>query len=359
VLGNLAILIFMSILRVTARPLFGMLCGTSMSTETKKRVFICKRADFLSQETRTLQTVLEEALKACPKTGQRVQAISNEGDEVKRVLNEHRHVGAAIGGVLYRYTPGQHQVVVTPNPDASEWPVAQVLPPTSSGKQKAEFVDGLLFFLIFENHVIVSQSAALRTGQLEDYLSNFLRDTAKVTNANEMVILKDVPSEKLRKEGLAKVRSVSFGLALANVVKEPPEKGSRNRKETILHVLNNQRLALVESTLKAFGIDVPAAGLTSDDAEAVEVLIQLRVGGRRIEEANELLDQVGNLFANTPDRDYEVEFEDGAKMKGSELVVRTTSTVESEGGVPKTNSVWKEMARYLKELQESKTVIGQ
>ena len=215
-----------------------------------------------------------------------------------------------------------------------------------------------MFFLVFENHMIVSQSAALRLGQLEDYLSHFLRDMAKVTNENEMVILKDVPSEKLRKEGLSHVRAVRFGVPLARAVRETPPAETRKQQKTIRHVLDNQRLSLVEATLKAFGVDLPASGLTTDDAESVEVLIELRVGGRRVEETNELLDQVGNFFANMPDRDYEIEFDDGAKLKGSDLMVKTTATVEAEGGVPKTNSVWKEMARYLKELQESKTIIG-
>ncbi len=99
-------------------------------------------------------------------------------------------------------------------------------------------------------------------------------------------------------------------------------------------------------------------GLTEEDAETVELLIELRVGGRRLKDTNALLNQVGNLLANTPDRDYEVELEDGAKLKGSDFVLKTSGTVECEGGVPKTHSVWKEMARYLKELQESKKVIA-
>ena len=329
-----------------------------MSTETKSRVLIYKRADFLTKETRTLQTILEESLKACRKTGQRVQVVSGEEDEVRRVLNEHRKIGSALGGVLYRYTPGQHQVVMAPNPEAAEWSVAQVLPPTLSDKQKSEFVDGLLFFLVFENHVIISQSAALQIGQLEDYLSCFLRDLAKVTNENERLILLDVPSEKLRREGLSHVRAVRFDVPLAKAVHEPPPANGRKQKDTIRHVLSNQRLSLVAETLRAFGVDLPGTGLTVDDAEGVEVRIELRIGGRRVEETNELLDQIGNLFANTPDRDYEIEFDNGAKMKGSDLMVKTTATVEAEGGVPKTHSVWKEMARYLKELQESATILG-
>lgn len=329
-----------------------------MSTETKNRVLVYKRASFLTKEMRTLQQVIEAALTTCPKTGQRVQAATKEGDEVKRVLNEHRHVGNGFCGVLYRYTPGHHQVVVAANSNAAEWPVEQVLPPTLSGSQKAEFVEGLLYFLVFENHVIVSQSTSLRVGQLEDYLSTFIRDLAKVSNQNEMVMLSDVPSESLRKHKLSKVRSVKFGVPLANSVKVPKPPGSKKRKETFAKVLSRQKLAMVEHTLKAFGVELPTNGLTSDDAETVEVLIELRVGGRRVEDTNELLDQVGNLFANTPDRDYEVELEDGVKLKGSDLVVKTTATIECIGGVPRTNSVWKEMARYLKELQESKKVIA-
>jgi len=329
-----------------------------MSTESKKRVLVYKRASFLTPESRTLQQVIEAALKSCPKTGQRVQSATSEGDDIKRVLNEHRHVGTTLCGVLYRYTPGQHQVVVAANSNAAEWPVAQVLPPTLNGTQKAEFVEGLLYFLVFENHVIVSQSASLRVGQLEDYLSNFLRDLAKVTNQNEMVMLADVPSEVLRKQGLSKVRSVKFGVPLSQSVKVPKPPGSRSKKEVFSKVLNPGKLSLVEHTLKAFGVELPRNGLTEEDAETVEVLIELRVGGRRIEDSNALLDQVGNLFANTPDRDYEVELEDGAKLKGSDFVLKTSVAVESEGGVPKTNSVWKEMARYLKELLESKKVIA-
>lgn len=329
-----------------------------MSTETKQRVLMYRRASFITHETRNLQQLIEAALKACPKTGQRVQSATSEGDDIKRVLNEHRKVGGALCGVLYRYTPGQHQVVVAPKLDATEWLVEQVLPPELSGKQKSEFVEGLLYFLVFENHVIVSQSAALRIGQLEDYLCNFLRDLAKVANANEMVMLSDVPSEALRKKGLSKVRSVKFGLPLANSVKVPKPPGSKQRKEIFSKVLNPGKLSLVEATLKAFGVELPKSGLTEEDAETVEVFIELRVGGRRVEDTNALLDQVGNLFANTPDRDFEVELEDGAKLKGSDFVIKTTATVEADGGVPKTNSVWKEMARYLKELQESQKVIA-
>lgn len=326
-----------------------------MSIEAKNRVFLYKRAGFLVEKTRTLQELLQEALKACGKTGGRVQADDGE-DGVKRVLNEHRKVGTALGGVLYRFTPGQHQVVVAPNPDAEEWPVAQVRPPMR-GKQISEFVEGLLFFLVFEDHVIVSQSAALRIGQLEDYLSWFLRDVAKVTDKNEMVYLQDVPSEKLRREGLSHVRSVSFGVPLARAEKEASAVGE-GRKNTIKHILSNQRMAFVESGLKAFGVDIPAAGLTKHDAESVEVLIELRIGGRRVDDTNELLDEVGTLFANLPDRDYEITFDDGRKLKGADLVLKKTAAVTAEGGIPKTNSVWKEMARYLVELQESKTILN-
>lgn len=329
-----------------------------MSTETKRRVLIYRRASFLTPETRNLQQVIEAGLAACPKTGQRVQSATSEGDDIKRVLNEHRKMGGALCGVLYRYTPGQHQVVVAPQLNATEWPVAQVLPPELSGKQKSEFVEGLLYFLVFENHVIVSQSAALRIGQLEDYLCNFLRDLAKVTNQNEMVMLADVPSETLRKRGLSKVRSVKFGVPLSKSVKVAKPPGSKTKKEVFSKVLNPGKLSLVEHTLKAFGVELPTSGLTEEDAETVELLIELRVGGQRLEDTNALLDQVGNLFANTPDRDYEVELEDGAKLKGSDFVLKTSGTVECEGGVPKTHSVWKEMARYLKELQESKKVIA-
>ena len=57
-----------------------------MSAENKKRVLIYKRADFITNESRTLQAILETALKACPKTGQRVQAVTSEGEEANRML---------------------------------------------------------------------------------------------------------------------------------------------------------------------------------------------------------------------------------------------------------------------------------
>jgi hypothetical protein len=330
-----------------------------MSTETKQRVLMYRRAKFLTHETRNLQQVIEAALKACPKTGQRVlTAATSDGDDIKRVLNEHRKVGHALCGVLYRYTPGQHQVVVAANSSAAEWPVEQVLPPTLSGAQKAEFVEGLLYFLVFENHVIVSQSAAFRIGQMEDYMSRFLRDIAKVANQNEMVLLMDVPSESLRKTGISNVRAVRFDVPMSQSVPVPKPSGAKSSKEVFAKVLNTRKFPVVEKILQAFGMELPTAGLTEEDAEDVEMRVELRVAGRQPEDANALLDQVGNLFANTVDRDYEVELKDGTKLKGSDLVVKKSASVDAEGGVPKTSSVWKEMARYLMELQESKRVIA-
>lgn len=330
-----------------------------MSTETRNRVLMYRRAKFLTHETRNLQQVIEAALKSCPKTGQRVLgATTSDGDNIKRVLNEHRKIGNTLGGVLYRYTPGQHQVVVAANSSAAEWPVEQVLPPTLSGSQKAEFVEGLLYFLVFENHIIVSQSAAFRIGQLEDYLSRFLRDLAKVTNENEMVLFMDVPSESIRQKGLSHVRAVRFDVPMSQSVPVPQSPSVKQRKEVFSKVLNTRKFPVMEQILMAFGMELPTAGLTHEDAEDVEMRVELRVGGRQPEDANALLDQVGNLFAGLEDRDYEVELKDGAKLKGSDLVVKKTASVEAIGGVPSTSSVWKEMARYLKELQESKRVIA-
>ncbi|MFA6287455.1 MAG: hypothetical protein WC661_08725 [Opitutaceae bacterium] len=329
-----------------------------MSTESKRRVVYYKRAVFLTPQTKTLQLLVEEGLKTLPKPAQRIQKITREEDEVRRVLNEHRKVGNARGGVLYRYSPGQQQVVMAPDANATEWSVGQVESPNLSEKQKSEFVDGLLFFLIFGNDVIVSQSASLRANQLAEYLNDLLQKKTNLVGENEFITLADHTSGKFKDVGLAKVRSVRFGVPLSDVVTIPPAPDSRKSKPKTKHVLNAKRMGAIEAALAAFGLDLPSAGLTHDDAESVEATLELRVTGHMPEDPNDFLDAVGNVFAEHPDQDFEVELANGTTLRGSELTLKSTVTVESQGGIPKPHSVWTEMHKFLLGLHKDGSLIS-
>ena len=133
-----------------------------MAMETRVRTLTYKKCRYADKDGK-LSTLLAAALKLHAKANTRLQLIPPDEKGV-RLINHSRNLkGGTVCGTLIEFTRGNHQPIVEIADNADELDVVQLAPPSKT----AEFLEGVLFFLVSNNHVILSTSKSLRSGQVE------------------------------------------------------------------------------------------------------------------------------------------------------------------------------------------------
>lgn len=168
-----------------------------MATDFRTKNLIYKRAGFLVPPgAETLQSLLAAALKDFPLPLDRQEKrdpddswfnwINFSGNRGRKGGN-----GQLLGCEFICYTKGANSGAISFAENVNHFAVEALPPPV--GK---ELLEGSVYFGVVDNHVVVLQSAALRTKDLERHLNWFLRNKANVLGENNQVTLEDnIPPE--------------------------------------------------------------------------------------------------------------------------------------------------------------------
>src|SRR5690606_4962649 len=184
-----------------------------------------RRSQLQPANTQTLQQLLAAALGDRKRIKDRLETIDAAADAC-RVINQPRQMGAALCGTLLTFERGSHQLVVEDNPDAASLVMAALQPPKMNGTQQ-QFVPGVLFFALIDNHVALVQSASLRASGLEQHLAWLLRDQCRAIGPDAGIDLADEP-KKATKERIrtSHVKAVSIGRPFMTHAPHTPPDGA-------------------------------------------------------------------------------------------------------------------------------------
>jgi hypothetical protein len=323
-------------------------------SEKKRKKFNYKVARFRSDGKRSLQISLQNALGKLLPARDRLQEFQFGGEKQYRLINEFSDQGKLLCGVMMSYTAGLHQNVVTLDALAHSFKLDQIAPMLDDPELQSEFVEGLLYFGIYKNHIIFVGSPHLHSKQLEDHLNWFLRDRTKVLPKGEGVLVADPVkpdySDRLFK-GLKELRlkaPLEFRETTSQVDQEQ-EAVSRTR----FRPSGGQWDAIV-GFVRGIGGELPdinfPGGLVPEN---LEVSLIVRSKGRRKSKANQVtpvLDPVANGLRHIEDAPLELLFLDGTAIRGSDFKVSQNFTVQSVNGVPLTGEVYKAMRYWLEQL---------
>lgn len=138
--------------------------------------------------SRTLQSVLDAALTAKSVAISRREDVENSG--LLRLINFNGHYDVLSVGELLQYTTGDRQPFANIADDAT---VLQL--DTMDLPDGQEFVQGILYYAIFQNHVVVAQSMQLRAQQFEAYLNWLLREAGELQEGQGIVLADQPPTQ--------------------------------------------------------------------------------------------------------------------------------------------------------------------
>lgn len=328
-------------------------------TTAKRRVHY-RKTEFTGKQKQSLQQLVSAALTQHPLVQDRTEAIDAQATEV-RLISKHLDVNGFLCGHLVSFERGRYQAMISDDPKAKSLSLTAMSAP-KQGNVQHQWVPGVLYFAIRDNHVIVVQSAAVRTTAFENHLAWLLRAKSNLLNAQQGFVLKDEPQpatkERIKR---AHVKSVSIGRPLMSETSADAGTVTLGEKTLKKFRPDNAFINLFKEILED---DTRFEKLGLEDSlfdGNLEVWIEIRYPKRKRstpENAVQLLDNLGIALRDIDDNQARLQLKDGTVVEGKELRISSDLEIEVDAkGLPVDKDLFEQMGSWL-QLQMKNGIIS-
>lgn len=315
----------------------------------KSKVLHYRQAKFM-QPGGNLESMVGAALEKLSLVDQRLEHL--QGDDY-RLVNDSLQSMAMIFGNLMTFEEGTNKLLLDVDRKVKTLNVRQ-LPPPSIGGKKSEFLDSVLYYGIKQNHVVLMQSAALKTKQFEQHINWLLRE-AKVIDTDDYVTLDDSPKPEAKKQlAKAHVKSVNIISPLAAPEGyEPAAATISNAKRLDVtpkgRAVDILRSLLGESELKKLPL--------TDALDAnLRVSVSVTYNRTTTETGQRALDSIANLLRHMDEDDVAIEVPGIGILRGSDLKLSESINIETFAGNVNQKDLFPKMHDWLKRLVEQRLI---
>lgn len=218
-----------------------------MGRKKRQRSLWCKKAK-VSDATITLQAMVTSALKAKEVARERSEPTSSDPNAPSyRLIAQHYQVRKGIAGIFTSYEPGSSAVSLVNDPESKQVDITQLQPPKTQDGKRREWAEGLLYFYIRDDYVVLIQSAAVRQVQFEEHLAWLL--CQKGALVGPAVALSDQVTTSARNAvKRSHVKSINFGGDLLQLGKsESPTKSMHHTVPLVGPLLRAMKTVLGDS----------------------------------------------------------------------------------------------------------------
>lgn len=294
----------------------------------------------------TLQARLAAALADKAIVKERAEPLSSTEF---RIIAQHYPVDGGIAGIFTAFARGASAVSVLEDPTAQALSLDQIkAPPGEDGKER-QWVDGLLYFYVHGNRVILIQSAAVRSGQFEAHLSWLLK-TAGNGVCPSVQLANQYGRSAVEQLATQHVKDVVVGGPLLQsdlipAATEQPQ--ARARFEVGGKMLDALQSVLELDSGPGFNWQ---AGLDGN----IEAWLHVSYKRKTSEDAQRLLDRIALTLRNAEDLETVITLNNGQTITGDDLKLSKNCRIESREGVLLADKAFTAMSAWLKELVETR-----
>lgn len=346
-----------------------------MVTKTKS---IHYKSVFITGEV-NLQVSLQTALSktgGAAKPSQRQQQV-NGNDTAVIFVNKFGDSNGMTFGQLVFLESGKQQPFITVDDDADFYSIGALasdlipdekkskegeapapLDKAAVAKKRREFLESILYFGVIDNHMIVMQSTALKSRELEAHLAWLLGSCTGTIPPNTMLVLKDKPAESVYKKMQAlPVKSIKLGAPLTTDIHLDPSEPKKTevvRTETEETHANKVRFVphgMAASILKAALPEGFLENLNLEDSldEAnIHVALEITYLRKTTKIGQKVIDSVATSLRHTPESDVVINLQGGGKIKGDELKLSGSINVKfMDNGLIDEGVLYHEMHKWL------------
>lgn len=328
-----------------------------MTTSVKRSYY--RKSQVHPPSSQNLQQMLSAALNQCSKVKDRLETVDAAANAF-RLIAAHETKDGILCGAMVTFERGSYQLVVSDDPDAASLNMGAIAPPANEGKQQ-QFVPGTLFFAIFEDHLAIVQSSALRATGFEQHLAWLLRTETKQLASNQGLVLADEPKQAtVARIKSAHVKSLNIGRPFMEPFNEAAEDGTVRTTEFTekqkTDVSKLKPIAEVVDFLRSYLPNDRFAKLNLEEAVFdgnLEVWLEIKYPARvrnMPESTVKLIDDLAIAMRDQDENSVQLTLGDGSKIKGSDLKISTALTMKLNSGVPDLADFYSEMRAWLQGL---------
>lgn len=339
-----------------------------MAKEKKNKTIHYKRA-VISNTSSSLQELLESALlnkdSDVFNAVKRKEFINSDSDYC-RLINRKKNFSGIFFGQLVLWEPGKSQTYIKLDENSESYDIE----PMSSEdikdgrenelahKIQKEFINSILYFGVFDNHVVVLQSSSLRVRELETHLSWFLGTCCQSISAESVLILKDKPTEEtIRKIESQPVKTVKLG-APVGTYEEIKEKAPDEKNEIPVVAGTKYQSKNIKWVPKGIGVDVVKALMNAgifekvsledalDDAN-LKVSLEISYIRKTTTSGQKMLDNLATSLRHMEDSDVRIELQGGGTLRGEDLKLSGSISVQTFNGLVDENDLYRQMHAWI------------
>ncbi|MDQ7745663.1 hypothetical protein [Hydrogenophaga pseudoflava] len=347
-----------------------MATGLASDKKTTTRAILYRRFTANPNPGQTLQQLMTAALKKFPKPGDRYEPLNAASSEI-RCIASTQITSNCLCGYLTTFERGAAQPVIADDPGASKLALNALAPPKAkAGKPQEQFIPGVLFFAVFNNHVAVVQSMSMRATALETHLNWLLKSKTSLLPATTPFALSD-EAQKATKAKIKKshVRAISIGQPLMTTVVEdaptakaeaPQPSGRKSSQKKVTRFRPHGPMLDVLKTIFENEEDFAKLGLHDVYEGNLEVWVQIRYPKRirsRPEDSVKLMDTLGLALRDIEGDQVSLELSDGNKVEGKELKISGSVEVAVlQHNLPDESKLYESMVNWLTTQIQNGTV---
>ena len=304
-----------------------------MSYTERKRVLHYKHAKFFSGTSLNLQDLLDKAVANFKDVEQREQVLTT-GSDTRRVLSGVGKTKGMTRGRLMQYTKGQRQQFLEKDKTTADYKLdSTAVPAGKQGAAKREFVESILYFAVFGNHMMYVGTHALGSRALEDHINWLLASAGQIKLDQDQVILADQQSvaamEQIKSQ---RVSEVELGADLLQAVNHVPAKrrsksdpGRKGYK--LLEPVGSAAEALKTMVGEWFGDAPLEVGLRRNERIEVKVMVRY-VSQTKTDAGFDLMEKLAVAGRHWDKDDCKIHLYKSGTLKGDDLKLESDINVK-------------------------------
>ncbi|MFB2668901.1 hypothetical protein ACE02U_08940 [Shewanella xiamenensis] len=317
----------------------------------------------------TLADMLNKALSNLSLVKNRYQEVNddshdpNEENYNKSLLfiNNKAISWNIVFGDLMRYSEGTNKSIVTIDDSVPYLEVATIAPPKSVEGKRREFLDSILYFGSYKNHIAVIQSAVLRTSELERHI-NWLLHKSKVLEAESYVLLTTkIPIYAQKKLEESDTKVLRIGAPLVDAIDDKPidelqksyvDTQDYNAKKISIKPTGLGLSWLLNafgdmSKLAEFGITEELLSQDAIKGSSINVALEISYTRKASKSSQSILNSVSTAMRHSHPDDISIDYGKVGRLVGRDLVLHKKLTVRYVGGVLDAYDLYPKIREWL------------
>lgn len=323
----------------------------------RTKIIHYREASFFKESVLTLQELLESAVKQKPLAKNRFQVLSQLSDDVeeREFINTYLERYGMFFGSFVRYEAGANKHTLTEDELATEFSVEQLAPPDTTDGKKRQFLDSILYFAVFGNHVVILQSSSLKTKEFERHLYWLLCNAGLLDNEQGLTLNQQVRETAKNKILSTPTKSLKIGTPLLTETQITEE---QSKALSVKDTVETKRISVLQKGKGWAILDVLGLGQGSLGEQLekeiglntnLEVRVEISYKRKAKGETQALMNGITQALRHTDPEDIEVVFKGAGRLKGDELILSAEMSLRYVNGLVDAEDFYLKVHDWIKQ----------